>query len=222
MKKLVIYCLADIAVTLLLLVACKKDTLPSVTTKGITNIAETTVTCGGTIISDGGASITARGVCWTTTENPTTSNSIINHGPGNNEFTSNIIYLTSGTSYHVRAYATNSIGTAYGDDVSFSTLGKAKLTTIAATDITSSSATCGSGNITSDGGSAVTERGICLSTGTFPTVFDTKITGGSGTGIYSVSLTGLSASTTYYIRAYAINSVGTGYANILNFTTPAK
>jgi hypothetical protein len=221
MRKRISYCLADIALAFLFLTACKKDILPTVTTKAVTNIAETTVTCGGTIVSDGGASIIAKGVCWTTTVNPTTSNATINYGGGNDEFTSNIIYLTSGTSYHVRAYATNSVGTAYGEDVSFSTLGKPKLTTIAATEITSSSATCG-GNITSDGGAAVTERGVCLSTGTFPTVYDTTKTSGTGTGSYLVSITGLSPDTKYYIRAYAKNSVGTGYADILYFTTSAK
>jgi hypothetical protein len=221
MKKLIIYCLADIAVALSLLTGCKIDTLPTVTTKAVTNIAQTTVTCGGIIVSDGGASITSKGICWTTTENPTTSNATITFGAGNEEFTGTIIYLSPATAYHVRAFAINSVGTAYGEDVLFSTLGKPKLSTLAASGITSTSATCG-GNVISDGGATVTERGICLSTGDFPTVFDTKIISGSGTGTYYINLTDLLPGTTYYIRAYAINSIGTGYANILNFTTPAK
>jgi hypothetical protein len=221
MKKLIIFCLADVAVVLSFLTGCKEDTLPTVTTKAVTNIAQTTVTSGGNIVSDGGASITSKGICWTTTENPTSSDATITFGAGNEEFTATIIYLTPATAYHVRAFAINSVGTAYGKDVLFSTLGKPKMSTIAASEITSTSATCG-GNVISDGGAAVTERGICFSTGDFPTIFDTKIISGSGTGTYYVNLTDLSPGTKYYIRAYAINSVGTGYANILNFTTPEK
>ena len=84
--------------------------------------------------------------------------------------------------------------------------------------MSSNSATCG-GNVTSDGGATVTQRGICYSTSPNPTTSSQTISGGSGTGSYTCSLSGLSSNTTYYVRAYAINSAGTAYGNQQSFTT---
>ena len=92
------------------------------------------------------------------------------------------------------------------------------LNTIAASSITSISAISG-GNITSDGGSVVTERGMCYSTNKNPTTSNSKVVTGSGTGTFNVTLTGLSPNKTYYIRAYATNNVGTGYGNEILFKT---
>jgi uncharacterized protein (TIGR02145 family) len=92
------------------------------------------------------------------------------------------------------------------------------LTTSSVTNITSNTATCG-GNITSDEGSNVTARGVCWSTGPTPTINDNKTSDGTGTGSFTSSLTGLTASTTYYVRAYATNSTGTGYGSAVSFTT---
>jgi hypothetical protein len=97
-------------------------TLPTVTTSGITDIAQTTATGGGEVTADGGAEVTARGVCWSTLPNPTTADSLTSDGTGTGAFVSNLIGLTPSTPYYVRAYATNSVGTAYGDEVSFTTL----------------------------------------------------------------------------------------------------
>ena len=91
-------------------------------TKPITNIAPTTATGGGNIKSDGGFPITARGVCWSTSSNPTVSDSHTSNGSGTGSFTSNITGLTLNTFYYVRAYATNSAGTMYGNQVSFTTM----------------------------------------------------------------------------------------------------
>jgi uncharacterized protein (TIGR02145 family) len=93
------------------------------------------------------------------------------------------------------------------------------LTTNAATDITTTTATSG-GNITSDGGLRVTSRGVCWSTGQTPTTADSKTTDGTGAGNFSSALTGLSHSTTYYVRAYATTNAGTGYGSAMSFTTP--
>jgi hypothetical protein len=205
-------------ITVLLATGCKDKTLPVVTTKPVTDITETTATSGGTVTSDGNAEITQKGICWNTSENPTVSNSTITHGPGASEFTSNIVYLITNTKYHVRAFATNSVGTTYGEDVSFTTRGKPQMGTVAATTISSTGAVCG-GNVIKDGGSAVTERGICYSLTDFPTIFSSIVTNGTGAGSYSVTLTGLTPNTVYYFRAYAINSTGVGYGNILSFTT---
>jgi hypothetical protein len=95
----------------------------------------------------------------------------------------------------------------------------AELTTTSVSDITSTTAT-GGGNITNDGGSAITQKGVVWSTTQDPTIsLDTKTTDGSGTGSFTSNLTGLTSGTTYYIRAYATNSIGTYYGNEISFTT---
>ena len=98
------------------------------------------------------------------------------------------------------------------------TLSLPTLTTTAASSITTTTATTG-GNITNDGGASITVRGVCWSTSANPTIADSITTGGTGAGIFTSALTGLTANTTYYIRAYATNSVGTGYGAQLSFTT---
>jgi len=95
--------------------------LPAVTTTAVTSITTNSAQSGGNITSDGGAAISSRGVCWSTTPNPTIANSKTTNGTGTGSFTSSITGLTPGTPYHVRAYATNSAGTGYGSDVSFTT-----------------------------------------------------------------------------------------------------
>jgi uncharacterized protein (TIGR02145 family) len=196
-------------------------TIPSVTTAPVTNITSNSATSGGTVTSGGGAAVTARGVCWSTSPNPTTANSHTSNGTGTGSFVSQLTGLISNTFYYVRAYATNSAGTAYGNQLAFSTLQDPVLptvTTAAVTDITQTTATSG-GNVLSDGGSAVTARGVCWSTIPNPTTGDSFTTDGSGTGSFVSYLTGLSPNTTYYVRAYATNSVGTAYGNQEIFTT---
>ncbi len=95
--------------------------LNTVSTTNISNISQTTATGGGNVTNDGGASVTARGVCWSASQNPTTSNSHTTDGTGTGPFTSSITGLTLNTIYYVRAYATNSFGTAYGNQRSFVT-----------------------------------------------------------------------------------------------------
>lgn len=92
------------------------------------------------------------------------------------------------------------------------------LTTIATSNVTQNSAISG-GNITSDGGSAITVKGICYSITATPTIADSKTTDGTGTGAYSSSITGLTSNTTYYARSYATNSNGTGYGSAIIFKT---
>jgi len=94
---------------------------PTVETDSVTNITQTTATSGGDVISEGGSSVTARGVCWSMTQNPTLSDSKTTDGSGTGSFTSDITGLTVNTPYYVRAYATNSSGTCYGNQVVFRT-----------------------------------------------------------------------------------------------------
>ena len=95
--------------------------LPTVTTNAVSNLTSSSATCGGNVTSNGGATVTARGVCWSTSQNPTVSNSHTTDGIGTGSFTSIITGLIPNTTYLVRAYATNGLGTAYGDPVSFTT-----------------------------------------------------------------------------------------------------
>ena len=194
---------------------------PTVTTAQVTNITQTTALGGGSVTDDGGAEVTERGVCWSTSHNPTTTGSHASSGTGTGSFTVNITGLTASTTYYVRAYAVNSQGTSYGDEVSFVTaqnVSAPTVTTYYASNITQNSAT-GGGNVTSDGGATVTERGVCWSTSQNPTVSDSHASSGTGTGSFAVQMTGLSANTTYYVRAYAVNSAGTSYGNEVSFTT---
>lgn len=194
--------------------------LPTIVTTTATAITPTTGVSGGNITSDGGAPVTVRGICFSTTTNPTTANTVISGGSGIGSFSSNLSGLTALTTYYIRAFATNSVGTAYGNQVSFTTTEYVipTLTTIIASSITKTTATSG-GDITSDGGATVTSRGICFNTAGNPTTANTIVSGGSGIGSFSCNLVGLSAAKTYYIRAYAINSVGTAYGNQISFST---
>ena len=141
----------------------------------------------------------------------------VNGSTGN--FSSGIDGLTMSTTYYVRAYATTSAGTGYGDQVSFTTRnGIPTVTTAEVTSIGSAWA-CNGGNITDDGGLAITARGVCWSTSPSPTLADAHTSDGNGAGSFSSYMTGLSMSTTYYVRAYATNSFVTVYGNQLSFTT---
>ena len=201
---------------------CKKETIkiaPSVTVSAVTDITATSASSGGQVTADGGATVTARGVCWSTTQNPITSNSKTTDGSGTGNFSSALTGLSQGTTYYFKAYAINSVGTGYSDQSTFTTLALAPvLTTSDLTAVTSTSA-AGGGNITNDGGASITARGLCWSTSQNPTVSDNKTTDGTGTGSFTSAITGLTAGTTYYVRAYAINSVGTSYGNQVSATT---
>jgi hypothetical protein len=109
--------------TILISQSCKKVTLPEVTTENVSGITQTSAVSGGNVINNGGAEVTARGVCWGTSENPDFSSSKTSNGTGNGSFTSSIISLTANTNYYVRAYATNREGTVYGNELSFTTTG---------------------------------------------------------------------------------------------------
>ena len=385
--------------------------LPQVTTSEVTDFTTLTATCGGEVVSDGGAVVTERGVCWATNPNPTVGVNHLSSGAGVGAFSVDITGLEPATTYYVRAYATNAVGTAYGNEVNFTTLpggdheyvdlglpsgllwatcnvganapeeygdyfawgetapkdyydwdtyqyydgwnvtkytgsdgltillpeddaatanwgngwrmptkeewqelynnttvtwtqqngingrlftasnGNSlflpaagfrfdsgfdyfgsgcccwssslitgtpnrawffyfhsvnygmddgfyrwygfsvravrtgspsaqlpQVTTSEVADFTTSTATCG-GEVVSDGGAVVTERGVCWSTSPNPTVGGNHLSSGAGVGAFSVDITGLEAATTYYVRAYATNAVGTAYGNEVSFTT---
>jgi hypothetical protein len=188
-------------------------------------ITKTSATCGGTITTDGGSSITAKGVCWSASSStPTIANSKTNEGTGLSQFTSNLTGLSSGTTYYVRSYATNSLGTVYSSTQNFTTLPPTLptgLTTKPITNITQTSSNSG-GDVTDDGGAVILSKGVCWSNTTnLPTINNSKTSDGSNIGAFNSALTGLLPNTTYYVRSYARNSVGTSYGNVLTFSTNA-
>jgi uncharacterized protein (TIGR02145 family) len=112
-------------------------TLPTLSTTAVTGITNSTVLSGGNISNDGGAAITTRGVCWSTSSNPTIAlTTKTTDGAGSGAFTSNMTGLAAGTTYYIRAYATNSIGTAYGNEINFTTLQNATGINIAGPNVT--------------------------------------------------------------------------------------
>jgi hypothetical protein len=220
--KSVIYSLLLVGLLISLLLNCKKETfnVPTVTLAEVTNITSTTAMSGGEIISNGGVTVALRGVCWSSTDTlPTIVDTKTNDGIGSGTFVSTLTGLTPGTTYTIRAYAINSAGRAYSATAKFSTVVLATaLTTTEISAVTSSTAT-GGGHISNDGGSPVTARGVCWSTSQNPTIVDSKTINGTGSGSFICNLTGLEANTTYYLRAYATNTLGTSYGNEVSFKT---
>jgi uncharacterized protein (TIGR02145 family) len=197
------------------------QTTPTVSvTTTPSSITTTTAIGGGTISSTGGATIITSGLVWDAIANPTIALATkTTDGTTSGTFTSSITGLTQGTTYHVRAYATNYLGTSYGPDVTFTTITTPTVSSTATvTSITGTTATSG-GTITSDGGASVTLRGLVWGTSSGSSTY--SVTSGTGTGTYTASITGLSITTNYFVRAFATNSVGTVYGAETSFTTLA-
>lgn len=219
--KLWLYAFVLIGITQMLFSSCKNEVAPTVSTIEVAEITQTSATSGGSITDDGGAPVIARGVCWSTNQNPTINDSNTEDGTGVGGFISRISNLEPNTKYFVKAFATNSVGTGYGSAFTFTTLEAIKLPTLlttVVTEITQTSAISG-GNITDDGAAAVTTRGVCWSTNPNPSINDNKTQDGSGVGSFTSSVSDLEPNTIYYLRAYAINSEGTGYGDQVTFST---
>lgn len=195
--------------------------LPEVSTSNVTNYTATSATFGGEVTNEGGAPVTDRGVCWSLTQSPSLENGEHRSiGSGNGSFSGTINGLSPNTPYYVRAYATNSRGTSYGEQKTFTTAtGLPVVTRADVTSITTHSAVCG-GTVTDNGGYAVSARGLVWSTSQYPTLSDNHLELGVGNGPFTGSMTGLSINTTYYVRSYATNSQGTAYSEVQTpFTT---
>jgi Fibrobacter succinogenes major domain (Fib_succ_major). len=187
--------------------------IPAVETLAATDITTTSVTLHGNITYDGGSAITARGFYWGTAVDNLSQ--MVSAESGAGEYSAELTGLTLGTYYYC-AFATNSTGASTGEILSFTVAELPTVQTNAASSITATGATL-SGNVTSDGGATVTSRGFLY--GTNSSNLTQTAQSGSGTGSYTKSLTGLSANTTYYYKAYAINSIGTSYGEVMSFTT---
>ncbi len=187
-------------------------------TSEITNITASTASCGGNVLDNGGSEITAKGICWSLDKDPTVSGDHTTDGTGTGVFTSQLIDLNVNSLYYVRAYATNANGTYYGSELSFTTEnGLPTLITNDVNEITATTAVCG-GNISDNGGFDITSRGVCWNTSSNPTIADIYTNDGSGTGSFVSNITGLSEWSTYYVRSYATNEIGTVYGDEIMFT----
>jgi hypothetical protein len=193
---------------------------PSVQTVSITNITNSGATLTGNVM--GGGTILSRGFCYSTSPNPDINSDNIGAGSGMGEFTANVTGLDADTHYYVRAYAENSSGYAYGQQLSFTTGIVAQIPTlqgISFSDISLVSAKAYS-NFISDGGSPLIAFGFCYSTtNPIPTLADTFVGGVLSEGVIYEPLVGLTAGTQYYARAYATNAIGTAYSPVGSFNT---
>jgi uncharacterized protein (TIGR02145 family) len=217
------YLASAIVVLLFFGLSCKKAQPGEVPllTSAAANAVGTTITCGGNVTSEGSAPVTKRGVCWSLIANPTIKNkdSITTDGTGAGIFVSTITGLKQGTSYFIRAYATNSVGTGYGNPVTFALAATIPIVTTSTVTAISDSIVTSGGAIVNDGGAAIATRGVCWNTKKNPTIADSFTSDGSGIGIFKSTVTGISADVTYYVRAYATNSAGTAYGAELSFST---
>jgi hypothetical protein len=195
-------------------------TIPTISTDIVSNITNAGATCGGNITNDGGSIITNRGLCYSTSPNPTINNSISISGSGTGTFLTTLSGLNASSIYYVRAFATNAIGTAYGVQRSFTTvtLSAPTVTTDEASSISYTSATTGL-TVSSNGGSNIISQGVCYSTTQNPTINNNLINTTNTVGHFSATIDGLTPNTTYYVRAFSTNEIGTSYGNEISFIT---
>ena len=198
--------------------------LADIYTSNISYISTTFATSGGNITSDGGSPVTAHGVVWNTSGSPTLNDSKTIDGDGSGYFTSQVTGLIPGETYFLRGYATNQAGTAYGNERTFTTLTAITVPTVVtktARNRSANSAESG-GYVIDWGGDSVSVRGVLWNTTGTPNFEDEVTEDGSGMGEFSSYLYPLTESTTYYVRAYAKNSTGTGYGSTIEFSTKEK
>jgi hypothetical protein len=201
-----------------------------ITTDPPTNVTNVQAVVGGVITDDGREHVTSRGVCWSLTPNPTTAraDSMKSMGSDIGAFSDTIYNLLGSTKYYVRAYAINSVGTAYGrlDSLITSPPGLAQVLTTniaitSGTTATSGATAIARGYVKNNGGALVTDRGFCWNTTGTPTITDLNISSGNGNGAFSGNMEDLVENLTYYVRAYAVNSIGIAYGNQDSITVPA-
>lgn len=193
---------------------------PTLNQMKISNVGLTSVVLSSEVLSDGHSKVVARGFCWSNTENLTTAGPHKQCGSGIGEFSTTIEDLSIDTKYYVCAYATNSQGTVYGKVASFQTTNGLPIVKTEKIDkITPETAIC---TITVDvnGGPKIDACGVCWSaTNNMPLVTENHTTEIPHSGAIDCSVASLSPNTSYYIRAYATNELGTTYGETITFTT---
>ena len=195
--------------------------LPMVTTQAVSDIGYTTATGNGSIIELGIHNPTAHGVCYGLSPNPTASCTDEGGVSETGTFTTAITGLDPGTTYYARAYATNTEGTVYGDDVTFTTDSRIPaVTTQSVSDVSYTTASI-TGNITDLGMPNATVHGVCYGLSANPATTCTDEGVALASGEFTSDLSGLDPGTMYHARAYATNSQGTSYGADIIFTTQA-
>jgi hypothetical protein len=195
------------------------STISAVSTNSTTNVASTTATLNGSIISTGGSNATEHGFAYGTVANlSTAATTTLGSQTGTGNFSSNVTGLISNTTYYVRAYAVNTAGTTTGSILSFLTLPAVPTLTTQAPTAGSGIFFTANGNITATGGVNATIRGFVYGT---TLAYGATATESSsfGTGAYTASITGLTCNTLYHIASYATNTGGTGYGSDQTITT---
>jgi len=190
--------------------------IPTIATTIASSVTSSAATSGGNITNEGGAAVTARGVCWSTSANPTiTLATKTSNGSGPGTFTSNITGLTAGTTYHVRAWATNSAGTGYGSEITFTTNAIPSPVANAATSVNQTS-------FIANWNTTATATGYRIDVATnsgftsFVSGYNDKDVG----NVLTISISGLSPKITYYYWIRAYNAGGTGgNSNNISVTT---
>jgi uncharacterized protein (TIGR02145 family) len=219
-----LFCSYVIVVGIFVYSGCKKsepERVIKLVTDSVTNITYNSCTVQATLIDAGSSHIDQHGFCWSDRPDPTTEDFKNMLGPLNNTgiYTSKLTGLLPNTTYYVKAYASGTGDTEYGSEISFATLkGFATLTTAEVTDITLTTAVSG-GNIIDDGGASITQRGVCWNKTGNPTLenSDDMTRDGTGTGVFTSTITGRTKGTTYYVRAYAINIIDTSFGDVREF-----
>ncbi|WP_299057119.1 FISUMP domain-containing protein [uncultured Polaribacter sp.] len=189
-----------------------------ITTRDISQINSIGAVSGGTIGSDGGASITSKGLVWSTVPNPSVDlNTKTDEGPGASNFSSTISGLTPLTNYFYRAYATNSLGSFYGNTYNFTT-SDALPTVVTKPIVEISYLSAKSGVEITNLGSAITQSGIIYNEN--PQLLSVNANSNfivEGDGLLSIE--NLIPGSIYYVRAFAENNNGIAYGEIVSFTT---
>ena len=204
---------------------CTKDTSdvrldPKLGTAKISGITSNSAIVEGFVVAQGDG-FTEKGICYDIAANPTVAKSktLYTGSLASASFEVPLAGLSYATQYFARAYAVGPTGTFYGEEMTFTTLPVVPtLTTAAVTAVTGNSAS-GGGEVTVSGGADVTARGICWDIAENPTIAKSKTTNGEGLGAFTSAMTGLLGNKTYYVRAYATNSAGTGYGPQVSFKT---
>jgi hypothetical protein len=207
-------------IILIFVTGCKREDAPTVKTTDVLSVTRTSATCGGEVTSQGSFEVISRGICWSTSSNPTIQDSITFDGSGLGSYTSSIVGLNPGTEYFVRAYATNNTGTGYGETKSFTT-DPASLPEVKTSPYIGVSQTTASfvGYLVSDCSSEVFDRGFCWSTSEDSDLSDNHVSVSLSSYDFFTKITGLDPNTEYFVSAYATNLIGTGYGNPESFTT---
>ena len=200
---------------------CKKEDevqLPELTTYSASEITQNSALSGGKITDYGDKNITVRGICWATHTKPTVKDSCTKGMSVETTFTSTATGLLASTTYYVRAYATGSAGTGYGNEVTFTTLSPVLPQVngfLTRATQTTAEIYC---NVEFNGGIPAT-CGVCWSTSENPTTSDSKVVYGTSNGQYTCTISGLTANSFYYARAYSTNEVGTAYGESIPVRT---